>query len=350
VWTALYSAAPKVPGCRLIVLTSSGEPSHWSHEVYEKCKRDPLWRVSDALGPVPWLDEDELASLRWQLRPSQYERLVLNLWAEDEDRAVSEEDWQRAAKDYLPQGPHHGTTYLMSVDIGILNDATVMAIGHKEAADPDNPFGPQKVVVDHLERWKGSKKTPIQLSAVERWIINAVPQWNSCEVHADPTQYQGSLQRLNSHGVRAAEFPFSATSVGELATALVQAFRNHQIEVPDNEVLKEELLRVRLRESAPGVTRLDHDRGGHDDQAVAIGMLCRLLLGDPGSSAAAWMKAWEIETTELAESKPAGPVMARSFFFGDGPPSAAQPRDCQHRWFMGRCGFCNAAQPVPVNA
>jgi hypothetical protein len=348
VWTALISAAPKVPGCRLIVLTSSGEPSHWSHEVFEKCRADALWRVSEAPGPVPWLDEEELAGLRWQLRPSEYERLVLNVWSEDEDRAVSEEDWEFAAQEYLPQGPRLGTKYLMTVDIGILNDATVMCIGHKEAIDADNPYGPARVVVDHLERWKGSKKAPIQIREVEAWVVGATPMWNDCEVWADPTQFQGSLQFLNTRGVRAKEFTFSTTSVGQVATAMVQTFRNHQIHVPNNAVLRDELLSVRLRESAPGVTRLDHDPGAHDDQAVAIGMLCHKLLGVPNYGYA-WRQAWEMEHAEDEKAKEEEPVKrrARSFFLGDsGAPLPGNPTRCEHRWFSGSCAHCGLAAPT----
>ena len=340
VWTALYTAAPKVTNCKLIILTSAGEPSHWSHETYEKCKGDPLWRVSEAPGPVPWLAEEELASLKWQLRPSEYERLVLNLWSEDEDRAVSEEDWDFAAKEYTSLAPRAGTSYIMTVDIGILNDATVVAVSHKEPIDPSHKLGPQRVVVDHLERWKGSKKHPVQVSEVEDWLVEHSPEWFRCPVYADPSQFRGSIQNLNLRGVRAKEWNFTATSVGEVATALVQTFRNRQIYVPNNPQLKDELLKVRLRESSPGVTRLDHDRGAHDDQAVVIGMACRILLGDGTGLGHSWLDYMKRKQVDLLEHpvKPVEPP--RPSLIGQGG-SVMPPRACKHRyWPDGRCVNC----------
>ena len=158
VWVALQSAAPKVASCKLIILSSAGEPSHWSYEVYQKCIDDPLWRVHEAPGPVPWIGKAELESLRQHLRPSEYERLVLNIWSADEDRGISKEDYDYAAQKYRALLPQEGVKYIITVDVGIVNDATVMVISHKEPIDPEQPRGPQRVVVDLIERWKGSRR------------------------------------------------------------------------------------------------------------------------------------------------------------------------------------------------
>ena len=343
VWRALQSAAPKVTGCKLIILSSAGEPSHWSREVFEKCQIDSQWRVHEAPGPVPWLNEDELASLRWQMRPSEYERLVLNIWAQDEDRAVSEEDWEYAAKDYQSLPPRPGVRYIICVDIGILNDASVMTVMHKEPFDAAKPLGPQRVIVDHIERWKGSKKAPIQVSKVEDWIVEHAQAYNRANVHADPAQFRGSIQNLNLRGVRAKEFPFTSTSVGEVASALVQTFRARQIHVPDLPILKDELLKVRLRESAPGVTRLDHDAGAHDDQAVTIGMGCRIFLGDGGGLGASWMEHLKRTQQERDEhpEKLIDTLAGRQYTVGAaGPTGGPRPQQCKHRWFDGTCAFC----------
>ena len=343
VWSALQSAAPKVTGCKLIVLSSAGEPSHWSREVFEKCERDPMWRTHEAPGPVPWLDDDELESLRWQLRPSEYDRLVLNIWAQDEDRAVSEEDYEYAAQSYKNLRPRRGIRYIICVDIGILNDASVMTIMHKEPIDPANKLGPQRVVVDHIERWKGSKKKPVRVSDVEDWLVQQAPEWNRAEVFADPTQFRGSIQNLNLRGVRAKEWNFTTTSVGEVASALVQTFRNRQIHIPDLPILREELLRVRLRETTPGVTRLDHDKGAHDDQAVTIGMGCRILIGDGNGLGRSWMehmKRLKIEE-ELHPRRMIDEMSPRDYVLGSTPNKVIErPNSCKHRWFEQRCVHC----------
>jgi hypothetical protein len=334
-----------VANCKLIILSSAGEPSHWSYEVYQKCQRDPLWRVREAPGPVPWMGTAELESLRQHLRPSEYERLVLNIWSADEDRGISKEDYDFAAQKWKSLKPKEGVRYLITVDVGIVNDATVMVISHKEPLEQDKALGPQRVVVDHIERWKGTKKKPIQLARVENWLVDTSREWNRAPIYADPTQFVGNIQNMNLRGVRAKEWPFTTTSVGELASALVQTFRNRQIHVPGSSVLQDELLRVRLRESSPGVTRLDHDKGGHDDQAVAIGMACRIHLGGGGGLGASWldhMKRTQVER-ELNPLPPIEERGPRQYFLSGSEPDA--PRPCQppkrHRWFPdGRCVYC----------
>lgn len=351
VYTAVRSTVQKVPGCRLIILTSAGEPSHWTYEeVYKRALDDPMWRVSAMPGPVPWQQPEEIEALRRELRPSEFDRLVLNIWSEDEDRAISEEDFDLAAQRCRlvdagvrgiqavgmrlhEPGPH--AKYVITVDVGTRNDATVMCVAHREPFDPMQPHGAQRVVVDHLERWQGSKKQPVQIRAIEEWLAKTAPFYNNARVYADPDQFVGSVQDLNRRGIRASEWAFTSTSVGQVATALVQVFRNRQIHVPEHPVLRDELLRVRLRETAHGVTRLDHDRAGHDDQAVAIGMACHILLGGrrwgPGAGFVEMMKRQVADRAEAPESPPA-PLRQRA---RRAQAAAARQRQrqarCEHR-------------------
>ena len=95
-WTALLSAMGKVPGSRLVILTSAGEPGHFSHKVLQEARRSDRWRVSEVPGPLPWVDPAELEAQRPLLRDSEFARLHLNVWTQSEDRLVSAEDLEVA--------------------------------------------------------------------------------------------------------------------------------------------------------------------------------------------------------------------------------------------------------------
>jgi hypothetical protein len=86
-------------------------------------------------------------------------------------------------------------------------------------------------------------------------------------------------------GVRVTEFAFTPASVGRIALSLHQAIRNHRIALPDDDVLTDKLVSVRLRKNSIGVLRLDHDAGRHDDQAIALALGTYHLLdqGDNGA-------------------------------------------------------------------
>jgi hypothetical protein len=358
VYTAIRSTVQKVDGCRLIILSSAGEPSHWSRKIFDAAVRDRLWRVNEVPGPPPWQDPEEIESLRNDLTPSEFDRLVMNIWSEDEDRAISEDDWNKAAQKCKISGdarqrslhlrdPKAGVKYVCTVDIGTKSDATVVVLAHKEPIGK-LPGAPNRVVVDHLERWTGTKKRPVQLEEVENFIAAWAPRYNRARVYGDPTQFIGTLQNLNKRGVRTEEWVFSTTSVGQVAVSLVQTFRNALIFVPDAPVLKDELLAVKLRESSPGVSRLDHDSSGHDDQAVTIGVACNLLVGRTGWGGAAAFKEFMQRQIEKRKERPTREAKALTRFQRhlerQAGRSARQQQKrqgaCEHRWRDETCVFC----------
>ena len=363
VWQAIRSTTQKTPGCRLVILTSAGEPSHWSYtEVFQTAlreieraaeqRRDPFWRVSETPGPVPWQDQEELEQLRNELLPSAYDRLVLNIWSESEERAISEEDYDAAAWPCTKNGrapaglrgigqrtfgPRAGQKYIVTVDVGTVNDATVMVVAHRETKDGNDLHG---VVIDHLERWQGSKKNRIVLEDVRRRVAELSFEYNRAHVHADPDQFVDSFQVLNKQGVRTSLFPFTQASVGQVATALVQAFHNRQVVIPDNPVLRDELLKVRLKDTSAVSVRLDHDKTGHDDQAVTIGMACHLLLAKQWTAGEAFTQMMKKQIQERQENPSSRDARNLSRFQRQLDRRAGRPlrererqqRSCQHRW------------------
>jgi phage terminase large subunit-like protein len=315
VWQAVISSVHKVRGCRLVILTSAGEPSHWSHKVLVEARRSDAWRVHEVSGPLPWIDPAALEAQRPFLRESEFARLHLNVWTQAEDRLVGADELAAAAVLDGPQAARPGVRYVVTLDVGLVNDACVAAVAHAEPVDAASPNDARRVVVDRLARWRGSKRSPVRLSDVEAWVEQASRDYHGAAVHADPYQAVGLIQRLQSRGVRAQEFVFSAQSVGRVAQALHLALRNRLIWLPRDDELLAELGTVRLRETAPGVVRLDHDSGQHDDQAVALGIAVSVLLDRPEmSSAQFFMRALAAERGRRVapppEQSPGWSVMA----------------------------------------
>jgi hypothetical protein len=258
-------------------------------------------------GPVPWQNPEDIEGLRRDLLPSEFDRLVLNIWSESESRAIAPEDYEIAAQDPImreppPSGLQGGThrlrnygphQYIITVDVGIKNDATVILVAHREQKSENNEA---RMVVDHIDRWAGRRLRHVQVEEVIERVTMLASEYHA-NVHADPHQFAGGIQELNRRGISAEEWVFSAQSVGQLAGALVRAFKNAAILLPDYEELREELLSVRLQENSNNVARLVHDSSGHDDQAVAIGMAAAILLDAPRwSQAHAFMEFWKTES------------------------------------------------------
>ena len=133
-----------------------------------------------------------------------------------------------------------------------------------------------RIVLDRLHVLTGTPARPVQLADVEAVAHQAATDYRA-PIRLDPWQAIGLAQRLRARGVAVTEWTFSPVSVGRLAMTLHRLFREHRLALPDDAELLDELATVRLRESTPGVYRLDHDASGHDDRAVAIGLAALAL-------------------------------------------------------------------------
>lgn len=284
-WEAASSAIAKRPYARLVTLTTAGDPAHWSAKVLDHAKRDPLWRVHEVRGPAPWLDPVRLAEQRRRLPASVYARLFENVWTASEDRLVSPEDLAACVTLDGPLEPQPGIGYVIGVDLGLRRDRTACAICHAEPVDAvaegqvrAETVG-MRVVLDRLAVWAGTREQPVLLRQVEEWLAQAARRYRA-RVLCDPWQAAGLVERLRARGVDVAEFPFTAQSVGRLAAALHVQLRERGLDLPDDPELLDELANLRLRETSPGVVRVDHDADRHDDRAIALGIAVVTLVSE----------------------------------------------------------------------
>lgn len=107
--------------------------------------------------------------------------------------------------------------------------------------------------------------------------------YGHARIRLDPWQGVGLAQRLRDRGVSVEEWSFTSQSVGRLGQNLHLLLRDHRMSQPDDRELLDELQTVRLRESSPGVYRLDHDAGRHDDRALSLGLASLALIESAGS-------------------------------------------------------------------
>lgn len=277
-WEAASTAAAKLAHARMVVLTTAGDPAHWSRKLLEHARTDPLWRVHEVEGPPPWMTSDRLEEQRRRLPESSFRRLFLNEWVAPEDRLVTQDDLEAAAVLDGPIPPNPNTQYVIGVDLGVKHDAAVAAVCHAERMlDPELRQTGSRVILDRMEMWRGSRAAPVRLQLVEEWLAQASAAYCGALVLTDPWQALGMVQRLRTRGVWIEERPFSQQSNARLATTLHLLLRNRLLSVPRDPDLLDELAHVRLRETSPGVLRLDHDPDRHDDRAVALALAAHHL-------------------------------------------------------------------------
>jgi phage terminase large subunit-like protein len=159
-----------------------------------------------------------------------------------------------------------------NVNGGLKADLTAAVICH---LDEDT------VVLDRINTWTGTSEHPVQISDVEIWLTQAPTTYHPVTVILDPWQAIGLAQRLKRQRIRVEEYNFTAASVGRLATTIYALLHEHRFALPENQQLLDELANVRLRETTPGVYRMDHDPDKHDDQAIALALAAYHLITRP---------------------------------------------------------------------
>ncbi len=308
-WEAASTAVAKRPDARMAVLTTAGSPDHFAYKVLEHARTSPLWRCSERPGPAPWMAEDRLSEQRQRLPDSVYRQLFLNEWTAAEGAFLDPAVIDAA---FCLEGPalerEYGQ-YVAGLDLGTVNDRTVLAIGHRDG---------DRVELDRMQCWQGSRKQPVDFAEVEQFIVASHHRFGFT-LRLDPWQGLDLAQRLRGQGVRAEEFTFSPASKQRLAATLLSTINVGNLALYEAEGLRDELLALRLVQTRSGVWTFDHARGGHDDRAVALALVVVALLERPvGSSYAPAFAA----PPERSRWDPDGSV------FGRRPaPVAARPAE-----------------------
>jgi len=271
-WAAIVSGLPKVAGSRLLIATNAGDPASWQHGVRVAALGSERWRVSEPAGPTPWVSADDLAEQRRLLTESQYQRLCLNVWTASEDRLTSPEAVRACVghEGTLPPSPRW--RYAMGLDVGLVNDRTVLTVGHAERRDAGSV-----VVVDRQDVWEGTRRRPVDLGDVEAVCLEASRLYGRARLIFDPFQAVHLTQRLRARGVSVAPFTFSSQSVGRIALTLYRLLRDRRLDLPDDPGLIEELATVALRETQPGAYRIDTTGDRHDDRVISLGLVAHAL-------------------------------------------------------------------------
>ena len=282
-WRAIFSALPKVSNSRLVILTSAGDPAHWSHGVLTRALEQPdRWRVSQTPGPCPWLDAADLKEQQRELPEWEYQRLHLNQWTAADDRLTSLDDLRACVTLEGPLAPDPRWGYVVAADLSTKRDTTVVAVCHLEPildSDSGASLG-ERMVLDRMITWTPHGGQRVSLVEVEEAIFQAARSFGA-PITMDVWQAVGMAERLRARGLFVEEFVFSQQSVGRLALTLHNLIKNHALAIPDDQELIDELANVRLRESAPGVYRMDHDPDKHDDRAIALALAAQWLLQVP---------------------------------------------------------------------
>ena len=177
------------------MLTTAGDPSHWSAEVLSHTKGSNRWHVHEQPGPLPWRTEDDLDEQRALLTESSYARLHLNSWTAPEAGSRRPTLFRDCVVLDGPQ-THARAALRRRRRPRPERDRTAVVVAHAE----DDEDGPRTFVLDRVACWQGSRQEPVQLGEVEAWLLHAVRDFHGARVVLDPWQAAQLAERLRASG------------------------------------------------------------------------------------------------------------------------------------------------------
>jgi len=282
-WKANYTGMHKAPGARLVVLTTAGDPAHFSYPIRERAAVSSMWRLHEVAGPSPWADQAYLDEQHASISEASWRRFYLNEWTAGDDRFTTLDDVTACVRHTGPLQPLPGVKYVIGVDLGWKHDRTAVAVAHLEATDTP---GTPTVVLDRLDVWAGSGDNPVILDDVEAHVLSTAKLFHRATIKMDAREGVGMAQRLRTKGLTVIDEAFTAALNSQLARTLEPLLRAHRLALPDDPDLIDELVNLRIVEPSSGQARIEHTPGHHNDQAIAIALTADQLLNEKPRSRA----------------------------------------------------------------
>lgn len=289
-WHSLISSAAKRSNCLLVTISNAGFCDSWQWSVREAARSDEdNWIFSRLEGPqASWMTEARLEEMRRMLPAIAFARLFENLWSSSGGDALSEEVINAA---FVPDlGPltraEKGYMYTGGLDLGVSRDCSAIVIlGVKRGR-----FEHGKIRLAYTRIWRPTKKKKVNLQQVEDAIADLYQRFKFKQFAYDPWEARHMASRLQSAGMgkfagetrfgkqRRERMPLievapTGTNLQNIATAVIESFNDHRLELYDDGELKRDLHRLRVEERPYGFRLTSpRDGSGHGDTASAFSL------------------------------------------------------------------------------
>lgn len=199
------------------------------------------------------------------------------VWADADAQliAASHLDLSRRSQLLLP--PVEGCTYAAAMDPATRGNAWTLAIGTRDWRD-----GKIKQVIALAQQWQGSKVKPLSPDAVLKEIALIVKPYGLTTITTD--QFSADALRViaRRHGVTLWDRASTATENVDLYTSLATKFADEMVEIPDDPVVRADLLAVRKKvTSRVSIVLPRTPDGRHSDYAPVIARVIDMPTREP---------------------------------------------------------------------
>jgi hypothetical protein len=218
------------------------------------------WWTSENLSPK--VTAAFLERQRRILVAAQYAREHGNQWIDAADAFVSAQDVDRAmAQDWREQpGGQTEFEYHAFLDVGIIHDPSVIAIGHQEDGC---------IHIDTIRTFQGSRGRPVRIETLEAALVELAQRFPLRRIRVESWQGVAVVQRLETLGLPVELYAPTPKLNAEEWPQLAQRLAAGTLVLFPHARLREELLNLTVEVGPAGAKVVDKGRL-HQDHAVAV--------------------------------------------------------------------------------
>ena len=267
---AVRPAMATFPHGKLLLVSSPYTMSGVLWDVWQKRGKDKetlVWHASTAL-MNPTVTEQFLAKER-KRDPENFRREYLAEFTEAISSFLSADAVQQCVIEGRTElSPNRKVFhYIAAVDAAYKGDQFTICIAHD---DKDR----EKVVIDHLGGWQGSRKHPLKLSGVMPQIRSLADRYGFSKVRGDQFGAEPLKDVFKRYGLSYRERTFTSGSKADIYATLRTLVTDGGIELLDHKSSLGELRGLELELLPGGALRIGHSRHGkaRDDYADAIAL------------------------------------------------------------------------------
>lgn len=296
-WTAMWTGIGKSPRSQMVAVSMAGwDFASLGWRIRELAARNAAYRFATRVGSelAPWLSADVMEEQRESLHPADFARYWECRWTEPKGSWITHEMYEAAETGTESHVAVPGATYGIYVDLGLVHDATAIAVCHLEG-----DLGTGVVVLDTLRTMQGTRSMPVDLEAVEELVLALMAEYGCYRVVFEAPEAAASVQRLQKRLPRAAvEARFPSTVVqSQLFGTLYHLFASKRLRIFPHEQLKREALNL-VTKVVAGRMKVVDSSAIHQDHVIALGGAAGLVLVPDGYVAAMGYFAERILTPE----------------------------------------------------
>ncbi|HEV8546199.1 MAG TPA: hypothetical protein VGQ64_07880 [Candidatus Limnocylindrales bacterium] len=280
IWTGIEPSTAQFPAGRILVLSTPRLSVGWFAELCERAAsgrfpRLRAWhRTTMAMNPrIPadWFAEKEAEDPIAFRREygAEFEAAIAAVFDPDLVRAAVRTD-ERPGERFAR---NTAATYAIAVDAAFTGDTFALLLGHRLG---------DRIDVDQVKGWRGSRKLPVQLDPTLDEIADLARVYRA-PVVIDQYAAEPIRQGLVRRGVRVIAKPWTNEAKVDALAATRRALYAGRLSLPDDRNLVGQLIALEQRPTAGGRPRIAAPGSAHDDYASALLALVDEL--DPTASA-----------------------------------------------------------------